>query len=356
MLLVAALFGPATASASANSLTLTLNKTSGNTADPASVTVTASGVSDNAPTSDSATYLQLFSQHPGTACAATAQEENLRNDKAFVGPYEGRALPAGQFSFTDTVAGDESGRLVCGYLTYFPSSGTKQTTTAQAGPVSYYSDTDHDGFLDSQDACPTLAGVASAKGCPDADGDGITDGMDVCPQSPGAAVDDGCRPAAVVMIGAYFRLPRSPKGLFDAATALCIPADTDNHVVRCSEQPAGSITYSVDAATRRKIGLPSTTLASGVFKRTSVGEGEMEAVAGLVFKPGVHKRLKAYYKKPLANGATIKLRMIVTAHLTAPVNETITRTVVLGTPHVFKFVLPSSGIDPKWPPKGSTGV
>jgi len=36
-------------------------------------------------------------------------------------------------------------------------------------------DSDEDGILDGSDVCRTVAGDASAAGCPDADGDSIQD-------------------------------------------------------------------------------------------------------------------------------------------------------------------------------------
>ena len=60
-------------------------------------------------------------------------------------------------------------------------------------------DSDGDGFLDAQDACPTEPGVAP-DGCPvrDADGDGIADPQDACPNEAGPANEDpaknGCPP------------------------------------------------------------------------------------------------------------------------------------------------------------------
>jgi hypothetical protein len=51
-------------------------------------------------------------------------------------------------------------------------------------------DGDGDGVVDG-DACPTLAGAASARGCPDADGDGVADDVDACPVTAGPA-PTGC--------------------------------------------------------------------------------------------------------------------------------------------------------------------
>ncbi len=56
-------------------------------------------------------------------------------------------------------------------------------------------DTDGDGILDKEDACPKVAGVESddprKNGCPpDADGDGIVDPEDACVTVPGVKSDD----------------------------------------------------------------------------------------------------------------------------------------------------------------------
>ncbi|GJM31339.1 MAG: hypothetical protein DHS20C18_03400 [Saprospiraceae bacterium] len=55
-----------------------------------------------------------------------------------------------------------------------------------------YKDTDNDGIVDKEDACPRLAGVGSARGCPDADGDGVEDLEDLCPDRAGIFELNGC--------------------------------------------------------------------------------------------------------------------------------------------------------------------
>lgn len=64
-------------------------------------------------------------------------------------------------------------------------------------------DRDHDGIVDSEDACPDVPGVHSndptKNGCPpDRDGDGILDSDDACVDVPGVRTDDpktnGCPP------------------------------------------------------------------------------------------------------------------------------------------------------------------
>ena len=55
-------------------------------------------------------------------------------------------------------------------------------------------DTDDDGVLDKDDACPTVAGTVENKGCPwpDTDGDGVFDKDDACPNIAGPAENKGC--------------------------------------------------------------------------------------------------------------------------------------------------------------------
>ena len=53
-------------------------------------------------------------------------------------------------------------------------------------------DSDKDGIIDSQDACPTLAGTTQYNGCPDTDGDGVIDPKDACPKIAGLAATAGC--------------------------------------------------------------------------------------------------------------------------------------------------------------------
>lgn len=64
----------------------------------------------------------------------------------------------------------------------------------EAGPVENqgcpWPDTDRDGVLDKDDQCPTVAGTLN--GCPDADGDGIKDSEDSCPNVAGLAKFNGC--------------------------------------------------------------------------------------------------------------------------------------------------------------------
>lgn len=53
-------------------------------------------------------------------------------------------------------------------------------------------DSDKDGIADNLDACPSVAGVESFKGCPDSDHDGIEDSKDKCINVAGITKFDGC--------------------------------------------------------------------------------------------------------------------------------------------------------------------
>jgi serine/threonine protein kinase len=90
---------------------------------------------------------------------------------------------------------------------------TYQFLGEDTGPASLppVVDADRDGFNDTMDACPTVAGVAP-NGCPqaappppppvDSDGDGVADSNDGCPQVPGPA-PRGCPPAQTTASGVW---------------------------------------------------------------------------------------------------------------------------------------------------------
>ena len=53
-------------------------------------------------------------------------------------------------------------------------------------------DSDRDGIIDSNDACPNEPGPFKYNGCPDTDGDGVEDIKDKCPKTPGLETLEGC--------------------------------------------------------------------------------------------------------------------------------------------------------------------
>jgi hypothetical protein len=87
---------------------------------------------------------------------------------------------------------DFSGRF--GPCTFHPeicgSADTQEVIAAWANR-----DSDSDGVKNMDDACPSVAGEASAEGCPDADLDGVADDEDRC-RDVAADTADGCPVAA----------------------------------------------------------------------------------------------------------------------------------------------------------------
>ena len=70
--------------------------------------------------------------------------------------------------------------------------GKKKEVKVVPPPPPPPADTDGDGIIDPDDACPTVPGLAQFKGCPDTDKDGIQDSEDKCPTVPGLAKYQGC--------------------------------------------------------------------------------------------------------------------------------------------------------------------
>jgi OOP family OmpA-OmpF porin len=83
-----------------------------------------------------------------------------------------------------------------GFIYWF-KPGYKAPNTGSGGLpdtaiVNQPRDSDNDGIEDTEDQCPTVAGMAQFNGCPDSDGDGISDKDDACPLVPGIAQYAGC--------------------------------------------------------------------------------------------------------------------------------------------------------------------
>ncbi|KYG74922.1 thrombospondin type 3 repeat-containing protein [Roseivirga ehrenbergii] len=60
----------------------------------------------------------------------------------------------------------------------------------EAGDMNGCPDDDGDGIINVEDKCPEIAGLKEFGGCPDTDGDGIEDSLDACPEKAG--IDGGC--------------------------------------------------------------------------------------------------------------------------------------------------------------------
>jgi len=103
-------------------------------------------------------------------------------------------LKYGDFNYKVYVSSDATMVQLCD--TRFPGMKAGVVGANDTAPTG---DADGDGVINSDDQCPTVAGVATATqpGCPevvegDRDGDGVLDGSDFCPDQAGAVESDGC--------------------------------------------------------------------------------------------------------------------------------------------------------------------
>ncbi|MCB9527831.1 MAG: OmpA family protein [Myxococcales bacterium] len=117
----------------------------------------------------------------------------------------------GRYYITDSldpdlpIASNVEASLGFDFMLWGPDEGPKDTDgdtftdDVDACPTVFGHDTakgcpdrDRDGIVDSEDKCPDAAGPAEHQGCPDRDGDGIIDDADKCPDQPGKPELDGC--------------------------------------------------------------------------------------------------------------------------------------------------------------------
>jgi hypothetical protein len=107
------------------------------------------------------------------------------------GPNEdyihGYEVPAGRVVYVQVLAVCAN-RVDAHYCDQGPYGGNGEYATATGGPTTVRirfkpANADGDGFADTLDACPAVAGPLG--GCPDRDGDGVADQLDACPDVAG---------------------------------------------------------------------------------------------------------------------------------------------------------------------------
>ena len=122
-------------------------------------------------------------------------------------------------------------------------------------------DRDHDGIVDSLDACPDQAGIAAFHGCPDTDGDGIPDKDDKCPTVAGLAKYQGCPIPDTDKDGINDEEDKCPNVPGVARYQGCPVPDTDNDGVndeedKCPNVPGDSSNFGcpvIDSSTVHKV-------------------------------------------------------------------------------------------------------
>ena len=97
-------------------------------------------------------------------------------------------------------------------------------------------DQDGDGVADPYDACPEIAGVYSANGCPDADKDGVADKDDDCPQTAGLASNKGCPVVAKEVQDVMIKALQGVQFEYSKSTLLTSSLPVLDEVVRVMNQ------------------------------------------------------------------------------------------------------------------------
>jgi outer membrane protein OmpA-like peptidoglycan-associated protein len=136
-------------------------------------------------------------------------------------------------------------------------------------------DRDHDGIVDSLDACPDQAGIAAFHGCPDTDGDGIPDKDDKCPKVAGLAKYQGCPIPDTDKDGINDEEDRCPNVPGVARYQGCPVPDTDNDGVndeedKCPNEVGDSSNFGcpiIDSSTVQKV----NAAAKNIFFASSKG-------------------------------------------------------------------------------------
>ena len=194
--------------------------------------------------------------------------------------------------------------------------------------------------------------------CPDQDGDGVADPDpndeyhrgDQCPTVP-AHTPTGCPFAARVVVPNY--AGALYKDGSTTAMVWCRVGDYPNSRLPsgspakqpCTNPVSATVTYALPLATARKFKLSSTFLASASTPKAS-GFYDLHQVAPAKLKisPAITRRIRAYYARVIARGDArdIRIPLIVTAHLTYPVNEVLRQTFVLGALGINNYELRSA--------------
>lgn len=159
-------------------------------------------------------------------------------------------------------------------------------------------DTDGDGVIDKDDACPTVAGPAENNGCPwpDTDGDGILDKDDACPTVPGLPEYNGCpKPEKVIseeatgaLKGILFNFNKATirpesNGKLDEAAKIIKQSSNGTFLVTGHTDAKGAAAYNLKLSRERAASVVAALEARGVngnqLKSTGVGSRDAQVPA-----------------------------------------------------------------------------
>jgi OOP family OmpA-OmpF porin len=151
-------------------------------------------------------------------------------------------------------------------------------------------DTDGDGILDVDDACPNEPGPPETNGCPDPDrdGDGVPDRVDNCPDEPGTLANQGCQDPQLVLITkeqlkildkVFFRLnsarilPRAFPLLDNVASVIQAHPEIARIRIEGHTDRTGSLDFNMKLSKRRASSVVEYLVSKGVSRDRLVAEG-----------------------------------------------------------------------------------
>jgi outer membrane protein OmpA-like peptidoglycan-associated protein len=155
-------------------------------------------------------------------------------------------------------------------------------------------DTDKDGLLDEEDACPDKAGSLALKGCPDTDGDGVSDKDDRCPTVKGTIANKGCPEMAkedvkkITNIASkiFFetdsdKLKVASLAQLDELALILKKYEAANLQIEGHADSQGADDYNLNLSQKRTESVKSYLMSKGIMESrlTAVGFGESKPVA-----------------------------------------------------------------------------
>ncbi|HRI20844.1 MAG TPA: OmpA family protein [Panacibacter sp.] len=196
-------------------------------------------------------------------------------------PFHNEAHLLLQAQYKFKLSDNATDHLLYSFGLLVPVSKTKETKVAATPPPPPPPapvDTDGDGIIDTQDKCPSVAGLAKYNGCPvpDTDADGINDEMDKCVTVAGLAKYDGCPIPDSDGDGINDEQDKCPTVAGLARYGGCPIPDTDGDGVNDEEDKCPNVAGPADNAGCPVIGIDAYKV---VFKSGSavlLPEGKLE--------------------------------------------------------------------------------
>jgi len=155
-------------------------------------------------------------------------------------------------------------------------------------------DTDNDGFVNEEEACPDKAGIAAFKGCPDTDGDGVSDREDRCPGIIGTIANKGCPEMAkedvkkITNIASkiFFetnsdKLKVASLSQLDELALILNKYEAANLQIEGHADSQGADDYNLNLSQKRTESVKTYLMGKGIMESrlTAIGFGESKPVA-----------------------------------------------------------------------------